>query len=213
MNSSYPKNGAASTPAHTYTFSQKWGDDPFTALGHTQVPNALIEYAARLGLAPEECWLIVCLLRFKHTPADPYPSQGRLAALVGQSEDTIRRLLKRIERRGLMHVERVRGDLGYYTHSVYDFQPLRAALNEAYYREHPEERPQPAASAATVQNRTVAPPATVQNCPVAPPPRKIGRNHPAKSALTTVQICGPNKSLKKKTKRKSSNVERCSGGK
>ncbi len=30
MYSSYPNNGAASTPAHTYTFTQKWGDDPFT---------------------------------------------------------------------------------------------------------------------------------------------------------------------------------------
>jgi hypothetical protein len=203
MNPSYPTNGAASTPAHTYTFSQKWGDDPFTALGHTQVPSALIEYAARLGLMPEECWLIVCLLKFKHTPADPYPSQGRLAALVGQSEDTVRRLLKRIERRGLLHVERVRGDLGHYTHSVYDLRPLRAALNEAYYQDHPQERPEVPAPAATVQICTVAPAApaaTVQICTVAPPPRKIGRSHPAKSAPTTVQNCGPKKSLKKRSK-------------
>ena len=178
----------------TYTFAQKWGDDPFTLLGHTQVPDALIGYAARLGLKPEECWLIVCVLKFKHTPDNPFPSQARLAQIVGQSEDTIRRLLKRIERRGLMRVERVRGDLGHYTHSVYDFTPLRAALNAAFYQDHPEQRPPESAPVqATVQKCTVAP-TTPQKGPQ--PPRKTGRNYPAKSGLTTPQDCGPNKSLK-----------------
>lgn len=205
MIESYHANSGTST--RTYTFSQKWGDDPFTALGFAQIPTALIDYAAQIGLVPEECWLIVCLLKFKHTPAAPYPSQERLATLIGQSSATVRRLLKRIVRKGLMAVERVRGDLGHYTHSVYDFTPLRAALNECYYQDHPQERPaalkptkpQATAQKTTVQKCTVA--TTVQKAPQ--PPRKISRNYRAKSALTTVQNCTLNKSPKEKEKEES----------
>jgi hypothetical protein len=191
----------------TYTFSQKWGDDPFTALGHTQVPDALIGYAARLGLFPEECWLIVCILKFKHTPDNPYPSQERLAGILGQSADTVRRLLKRIQRKGLVSVERVRGDLGHYTHSVYDFTPLRHALNEAFYQDHPEDRPKGASQtppSATMHNCTVvensatnSPDSATTPQKVAQPPRKTDRYYPAKSDLTTVQNCGTKKSQKK----------------
>ncbi len=204
-----PQHYTAKGPT-AYTFSQKWGDDPFTALGHTQVPDALIGYAARLRLVPEECWLIVCVLKFKHTPDNPYPSQARLAQILGQSEDTVRRLLKRIQRKGLVHVERVRGDLGHYTHSVYDFTPLRAALNEAFYEDHPQERPKTAPPEATAQNCTVAA-TTPQNVPQ--PPRKIARNYPAKCAVTTMQNCGLNQSRKEdeKTESETFNVRAAAG--
>ena len=140
MAQSYREPGGKSTRSDT--FSQKWGDDPFTALGHTQAPNALIEYAARLGLTPEECWLIVCLLRFKHTDQNPYPSQERLAELLGQSERTIRRLVEKLAGRGLMTVEKERGDHGHFTHVVYNLIPLRQALNECHWKDHPQERPE-----------------------------------------------------------------------
>lgn len=201
-----------STPG--YTFSQKWGDDPFTALGHTQAPNALVRYGARLGLDAEECWLITVILMFKHTPDDPYPAQARLAELIGKSEVTIRRWLKSIEGKKLMHVEHVRGDLGHYTHSIYDFQLLRGALNEAYYQDHPQDRSQPAqlklgqqATAQrqpTDQKRAVvkrggksAERATDQNCSVAEPPIKTGVHHRSDPGLATDQLCRPNKSLER----------------
>ena len=123
------------------TFSQKWGEDPFTSLGHTQVPNALVEYAARLGLKSEECWLICCILRFKYSADNPRPTQETLAKLFGQSVDTVQRTAKKIVDKKLLKVERMRSDLGKYTHTVYDFTPLRFALNETYYQDHPQERP------------------------------------------------------------------------
>lgn len=125
------------------TFSQKWGDDPFTQSGHTQVPNALISYAHRLGLRSEECWLITCILKFKYDSSNPTPSQEKLAELFGQSVDTVQRTLKKIVDKRLLKVERVRDEETHrFTHTVYDFTPLRFALNECHYQEHPEERPQ-----------------------------------------------------------------------
>jgi hypothetical protein len=190
MAESYHVHGAASS--RSYTFSQKWGDDPFTAMGYTQAPNALIEYAARLHLTPEECWLIVCILRFKHTPENPYPSQAKLAALFGQSERTIRRLVDKVEQRGLLSITRVRGDHGHFTHIVYDFSALRAALNACYYEDHPQERPAPRSR----------PRATGQKCPV--DQRPVLSKPPDRIDQTTGQICPPNKSLKEKIEKESS---------
>ncbi|WP_309697450.1 helix-turn-helix domain-containing protein [Armatimonas sp.] len=125
------------------TFSQKWGDDPFTQSGHTQVPNALITYAHRLGLKSEECWLITCILRFKYDDSNPTPSQERLAELFGQSVDTVQRTIKKIVDKRLLKVERFRDEETHrFTHTVYDFTPLRFSLNECHYQDHPEERPQ-----------------------------------------------------------------------
>lgn len=200
MAESYHAPGAASS--RSYTFSQKWGDDPFTAMGHTQAPNALIEYAARLGLTPEECWLIVCVLRFKHTPENPYPSQEKLAALFGQSERTIRRLVEKIEQRGLLAIERVRGDHGHYTHIVYDFSALRVRLNECYYEDHPQDRPAPprVRPRTTGQNCPVV--TTGQNCPV--DQRPILSKPPDRIDQSTGRNCPPNKSPKKKIEKDSS---------
>lgn len=125
------------------TFSQKWGDDPFTQSGHTQVPNALISYAHRLGLRSEECWLITCILRFKYDASNPTPSQEMLAELFGQSVDTVQRTVKKIVDKRLLKVERIRDEETHrFTHTVYDFTPLRFALNECHYQDHPDERPQ-----------------------------------------------------------------------
>ncbi len=135
-----PKSHTTSAEIHA-TFSQKWGDDPFTQLGHTQVPNALIEYSARLSLRSEECWLICCILRFKYSAENPCPKQEELAKLFGQSLDTIQRTLKKMETKRLLKVERLRDEGGRFTHTVYDFTALRYSLNECYYQDHPQERP------------------------------------------------------------------------
>lgn len=123
------------------TFEQKWGEDPFTALGHTQIPNALLRYASRLMLAPDECWLITCILLFKRSPADPFPGQSTLTEMYGRSVDTVQRVIKSIRAKGLLETHHKRSDLGHFDHIVYDFMPLRAALNECYYQDHPQERP------------------------------------------------------------------------
>jgi hypothetical protein len=101
------------------TFSQKWGDDPFTQMGHTQVPNALVEYAARLGLKSEECWLICCVLRFKYSEDNPRPTQETLARLFGQSVDTVQRTVRKIVAKKLLKIERGARRWGYlYAHNL-----------------------------------------------------------------------------------------------
>ena len=134
-------NDVRHDPTTKKTFSQKWGDDPFTSIGYTQVPNALIHYAARLELRSEECWLICCVLKFKFDESNPTPRQEDLAKLFGQSVDTVQRTAKKMVTKNLLRVEHVRGDLGRFTHMVYDFTPLRHALNECYYADHPQDRP------------------------------------------------------------------------
>lgn len=134
------------TPANksvpkAYTFSQKWGDDPFTEMGHAQVPTALLEYSARLTIEPEEGYLICCILHFKRTPSDKGPNQEKLAEMFGKSSETVRRLLRRLEAKGLLRVTRERDGMGYYSHTTYDWTLLRACLNECYYLDHPAARP------------------------------------------------------------------------
>ena len=156
-------------------------------MGHAQVPAALFLYGARLGIEPEEGYLICCILHFKRTPSDEGPNQEKLAELFGKSPETVRRLLRRLEKKGLLVVIRERGDLGYYTHTVYDWRPLRARLNECYYADHPQERPAesrpPPAQSTTPQKRGVVP-ATPQKTPSHPTDPR-GRFH--SSVETTPQ--------------------------
>ncbi len=172
------------------SFSQKWGEDPFTLRGHTQIPNALIEYAARLGLRSEECWLICCILRFKYNADAPYPSQDKLAALFGQSIDTVQRTVKKIVAKKLLNLERIRSHRGVFTHAVYDFTPLRFALNECYYQDHPQERPQPPQASEHARPQKCGPDHTADLRPgqIETPGRR-------NASRTTPHFCGPNKNL------------------
>ena len=184
MHESYRNSAGKST--HSYTFSQKWGDDPFTGMGHAQIPAALFLYGARLGIDPDEGYLICCILHFKRTPSDEGPNQEKLAELFGRSSETVRRHLRVLEKKDLLVVTHLRGDLGYYTHSLYDWRKLRAALNECYWQDHPEERPQTEPNRTTPQKRGVVP-TTPQKAPNYPSnPR--GSFH--RSEETTPQTCG-----------------------
>lgn len=129
------------TPAK-YTFSQKWGDDPFTRMGHAQIPSALLKYGARLGVEPAEGYLICHILEHKWTPGDQGPDQNDLALSFGRSVDRVHALLQSLEKKQFVKISYTRGDLGKFNNALYDFRPLRALLNECYYQEHPEERPQ-----------------------------------------------------------------------
>ncbi len=199
------------------TFEQKWGDDPFTALGHTQIPNALIQYASRLKLAPDECWLITCILFHKRTAAAPFPGQETLTEMYGRSVDTVQRVIKSIRAKGLMEVQHKRSELGHFSHIVYDFVPLRLALNECYYQDHPEQRPQYSQPVPSLAKSAIP-----QGCGTAGEKRgnsksnishtarlRYGRNavsHTAKVPLPMPQGCGTNQTLKKKIEIDSSEV-------
>ena len=195
------------------TFEQKWGDDPFTALGHTQIPNALIQYASRLKLAPDECWLITCILFHKRTAAAPFPGQETLTEMYGRSVDTVQRVIKSIRAKGLMEVQHKRSELGHFSHIVYDFVPLRLALNECYYQDHPEQRPQYSQPVPSLAKSAIP-----QGCGTAGEKRanishtarlRYGRDavsHTAKVPLPMPQGCGTNQTLKKKIEIDSSEV-------
>ncbi len=133
------QNGNPKKPV--YTFSQKWGDDPFTKMGHAQVPSALLRYGARLGLDPAEGYLICHILDYKWTPSDDGPDQNDLAARFGRSVDRVHALLASLEKKMFLKITYTRGDFGKFTNAQYDFRQLRAYLNECYYQDHPEERP------------------------------------------------------------------------
>ena len=165
------------------TFSQSWGDDPFTKMNHTQVPNALVIYSSRLKLTAEECWLIVCILKFKYDERDPYPSEETLAKLFGQTPRNIRRVAAKIRDKNLLEMPKIRLDSGHYSHTVFKFEKLRNALNECYFTDHPEER------STTGQKRPMG-----------------GSNHrtdssktPDKTVQTTGQIKGHNTGQKRPT--------------
>ena len=150
-------------PVKTYTYRQKWGEeDPFVTKGHAQIPALLFIYGARLLLEPDEAYLVCHILRFKFTPSDEGPSEKKLAELIGKSDDTIRKLLHRLVKKGFLRIERARGDFGYYTSTTYNFSGLRAYLNECHYQDHPQDRPKgkkplpmPQKSQATPQPRGV----------------------------------------------------------
>ncbi len=124
-----------------YTFEQKWGDDPFTALGYAQIPTALLAYGARLGIEPAEGYLICHILQYKRTPGDEGPDQNDLAARFGRSVDRVHALLAGLEKKKYLKITYTRGELGKFTNAMYDFRQLRAYLNECYYQDHPEIRP------------------------------------------------------------------------
>lgn len=198
------------------TFAQKWGDDPFTALGHTQVPNALLAYGARLGLAPDECWLITCILSYKFTSADPFPSQDALAAKYGRSVDTVQRVTNSMSAKELLAATRGRNELGHFSHITYDFSALRAALNECYYQDHPQTRPKYSApvpipqpcgtSDGKARNKSHTARLrrgsfTVRPC------RKKAAVHTAKQAPAMPQGCGTNESPEKEFEEKQTKQE------
>ena len=204
MSQVYPEGKSAvndSTRKTACTFSQKWDDDPFTALGHTQVPNALLDYGARIGLAPDECWLITCILSYKYTTADPYPGQDALAAKFGRSVDTVQRVTGSIRAKGLLKATRERNDRGHFSHIVYNFTALRAALNECYYQDHPQTRTKHSAPAPMPQECGVAGEKAPnksrtarlrQGTPAVRPGRKKGAVHAAESGEAIPQGCGAN---------------------
>ena len=124
-----------------YTFEQKWGDDPFTALGYAQIPTALLEYGVRLGIEPAEGYLICHILQFKRIPGNEGPDQYTLAARFGRSVDRVHALLGGLETKGYLKITYTRGDFGKFANALYDFRQLRAYLNEPYYQDHPDLRP------------------------------------------------------------------------
>jgi len=112
-----------------FTFRQKWGDDFFASRGHTQVPNALLEFSAELGLEPAEIGLLCHILFFKWDAGNPRPTIELLANRLGKSERAVRRYLRAIEEKGLLVIRPCYDEHGRQDANELDFTPLRYRIN------------------------------------------------------------------------------------
>lgn len=111
-------------------FEQVWGGDFFTSRGFTMVPNAVIEFAAKLHLQSKHIALITAALYWKWDDRKPYPCIRSLAAAAGCSYRTVQRTLADLERRNLVKVLPSRDKNGQQSSNLIDFTPLREAINE-----------------------------------------------------------------------------------
>lgn len=97
--------------------------------GFTVVPSVLLQTLPGLGIRASELAVLVCLIDFWWKPEDmPWPSKAKLAGLLGVSEKTIQRVLRRLESRGLIASEARHRAHGGQTSNRYDLTPLVARL-------------------------------------------------------------------------------------
>ena len=118
--------------------------------GFTVVPSFLLQTLPGLGIRASELAVLVCLIDFWWKPEDmPWPSKAKLAGLLGVSEKTIQRALRRLETRGLIVSEARHRAHGGQTSNRYDLTPLVARL-EAVTKDLKD------AEAAAVKARSLA---------------------------------------------------------
>lgn len=109
---------------------QKWKTSLDT--GFTVVPSVLLRSLPSLGIEANELAVLVILIDLWWKPGDmPWPSKAKLAKLLGVSEKTIQRSIKKLVDAGLILSEsRFRGHGGQ-TSNRYDLRPLVARLEAA----------------------------------------------------------------------------------
>ncbi len=112
-----------------WTFEERYGR-LFRSHGVGTYPNALGEFQARLGLSGDECWLIVRLFSYRWTDRAPYPSERRLAKHMGIARSTVQRIVRGLEAKGLIEVERRTASSGAKITSLYRLEPLLRRLEE-----------------------------------------------------------------------------------
>ncbi|QCQ99369.1 helix-turn-helix domain-containing protein [Brevundimonas sp. SGAir0440] len=97
--------------------------------GFTVVPSVLLQTLPALGIRASELAVLVCLIDAWWKPDDmPWPSKARLAGLLGVSDKTIQRAIRRLEARGLIISEARHRAHGGQTSNRYDMTPLVARL-------------------------------------------------------------------------------------
>lgn len=116
--------------------ANKWGE-MVASYGHTTVPNLLIEHIVDLKLSPSEFLIVVCVLKFKWSDEDPYPSADTLSKLSGLAKNTVRTQIRQLKKRGLVKVVRRTSENNAQQSNGYDFTPLRKKL-ESYAQRTPK---------------------------------------------------------------------------
>lgn len=106
---------------------QKWK----TSLdgGFTVVPSVLLHSLPGLGIGATDLAVLTCLIDAWWKPGDmPWPSKAKLAAMLGVSEKTVQRALRRLEARSLIRTDPRYRSHGGQTSNRYDLTPLVARL-------------------------------------------------------------------------------------
>lgn len=82
--------------------NKKWGADVIKR-GYTTVPNLLLLHQVKLDISCLELAVLLHVFRHWWQPEDlPFPSNGRLAALLGLSARQVQRHIAALEKKGLV---------------------------------------------------------------------------------------------------------------
>lgn len=110
--------------------SVRFGDEVLQR-GHTAVPNLVLDYYARLGIAPAEMLFTIHVWQHWWTARDPHPSLRTIAAKMNISVRQAKRYVAALERKGFLHVvERFAPHGGQLTNE-FDYSPLIRAVVRA----------------------------------------------------------------------------------
>jgi DNA-binding transcriptional MocR family regulator len=109
------------------SFISKWGE-LIAGKGHTSLPNLLIEHLLDLKISQSEFLVIACILKYKWSDEDPYPSADTLSKLSNLAPGTVRTQIRQLKKRGLIKVVRRTNENNAQQSNGYDFEPLKRKL-------------------------------------------------------------------------------------
>ncbi len=96
--------------------------------GHTSIPDDAYRCYARLGVTTAEWTLIGHICSYRWSTADPFPSDGALAARMGVSIRSIQSYTSSLVRKGLLHIITRHSPNGRQDTNAYDLSPFFAAV-------------------------------------------------------------------------------------
>ncbi len=116
--------------ATDYSFEARWGD-PVLDYGIAPIPQVFLGNYTQLGISPNQGMAIVHAFSYKWTSADPFPSMGTIAKLMGKSRRQVIRYFNDLEARGFLVKTPRKAENGAPLSSVLNFRPLLDACLRA----------------------------------------------------------------------------------
>jgi len=107
-----------------YQFADKWTPE-VVKKGFTAVPNILIRSQGELDITNGEICVIICLLSYKWTEGNPFPSIATIAKATGMATNTVRNHIRSLQRKHLIKRIYRKGKS-----NEYDFGLLNARLRQ-----------------------------------------------------------------------------------
>jgi predicted transcriptional regulator len=114
------------------TLLDRFGKGP-KKLGWVQVPNILIRHLSGLGLTTSEFAVLFLLITYVSKEHDAHPALSTMAQSLGMSEDTVRRNIRRLEKKGFVEVEYRKQSRDRNLSNVYRFEGLYKAVKRRAY--------------------------------------------------------------------------------